>query len=130
METRTTTGGSSFDPVSVNGPWDYPYAFYRTITRPLLTEARTTGELLPAVEMTALLFLGVFGWRRFANIPKLMLSTPYVVFALLCVVTFGVAFSSIGNLGILVRQRSLVFPLMLLLWALPLPHRAIDEEGV
>ena len=35
---------------------------------------------------------------------------PYLVFALVCVVTFGVAFASIGNLGILVRQRSLVLP--------------------
>ncbi len=48
-----------------------------------------------------------------------MLTTPYVVFALLCVVTFGVAFASIGNLGILTRQRSLILPLVLLFWCLP-----------
>ena len=119
VEDRTTQGGSSFQPVSVTGPWDYPNAALRTITRPLLTEANSTGELLPAVEMTALLFIGIFSWRRFANIPKLMLSTPYVVFAVLCVFTFGVAFSSIGNLGILVRQRSLILPLVLLFWCLP-----------
>ena len=69
--------------------------------------------------MTALLFVGVFSWRRLANAPKLMLTTPYVVFALLCVVTFGVAFASIGNLGILTRQRSLILPLVLLFWSLP-----------
>ena len=34
-------------------------------------------------------------------------------------VTFGVAFSSIGNLGILVRQRSLILQLLLLFWCLP-----------
>ncbi len=48
-----------------------------------------------------------------------MLTVPYVVFAALCVVTFGVAFSSIGNLGILVRQRSLILPLLLVFWCLP-----------
>ena len=69
--------------------------------------------------MTALLFVGIFSWRRLANAPKLMLTTPYVVFALLCVVTFGVAFASIGNLGILTRQRSLILPLVLLFWCLP-----------
>ena len=48
-----------------------------------------------------------------------MLTTPYLVFAALCVVTFGVAFASIGNLGILTRQRSLVLPLLLVFWCLP-----------
>jgi ABC-type transport system involved in cytochrome c biogenesis permease component len=48
-----------------------------------------------------------------------MLTTPYLVFAALCVVTFGVAFSSIGNLGILVRQRSLILPLLLVFWCVP-----------
>jgi hypothetical protein len=35
------------------------------------------------------------------------------------VVTFGVAFASIGNLGILTRQRSLILPLVLLFWCVP-----------
>ena len=62
---------------------------------------------------------GVLSWRRLLNAPKLMLTTPYLVFAALCIVTFGVAFASIGNLGILVRQRSLVMPLLVLFWCLP-----------
>jgi len=119
VEDRTTTGGSAIDTISVGGPWDYPWAAARTMTRPLLPEARSLGELLPAVEMTILLVVGVFSWRRLANTPKLMLTTPYLVFAALCVVTFGVAFASIGNLGILVRQRSLVLPLLLVFWCLP-----------
>jgi hypothetical protein len=118
-ENQTTQGGSSFTPIDINGPQDWPYATFRTITRPLLTEARGLATLLPALEMTALLFVGIFSWRRLANAPKLMLTTPYVVFALLCVVTFGVAFASIGNLGILTRQRSLILPLVLLFWCLP-----------
>ncbi len=118
-ENQTTQGGSSFEPIAVNGPQDWPYATFRTITRPLLIEARGLSSLLPALEMTVLLFVGIISWRRLANAPKLMLTTPYVVFALLCVVTFGVAFASIGNLGILTRQRSLILPLVLLFWCLP-----------
>ncbi len=119
VENQTTQGGSSFTPITINGPQDWPYATFRTITRPLLTEASGLATLLPALEMTALLFVGIISWRRLANAPKLMLTTPYVVFALLCVVTFGVAFASIGNLGILTRQRSLILPLVLLFWCLP-----------
>ena len=53
-------------------------------------------------------------------------STPYLVFALLCVGTFGVAFATFGNLGLLVRQRSLVLPLVLLFLCVPpLPERQL-----
>ena len=75
------------------------------MTRPLITEARSVQELMPAVEMGALLAFALVHWRRFAHAPKLMITTPYVMFAFLCVFTFGVAFASIGNTGILVRQR-------------------------
>jgi hypothetical protein len=118
-ERRTTTGGSSFEPISIDGPQDWPLAAFRTLTRPLLYEARGLAAALPAIEMTALLLVGVVSWRRLAHTPKLMLTTPYLVFAALCVITFGVAFASIGNLGILTRQRSLVLPLLLVFWCLP-----------
>jgi hypothetical protein len=119
VEERTTQGGSSFDPISVDGPQDWPLAAFRTLTRPLLFEARGLAAALPALEMTALLLVGIVSWRRLVHAPKLMLTTPYLVFAALCVVTFGVAFASIGNLGILTRQRSLVLPLLLVFWCLP-----------
>ena len=123
-EDRTSTGGSSLELVSTGSPVNYPYAAFRTLTRPLIIEAGGLTELLPAIEMTALLALAALWWRRFANLPRLLFGNPYLVFALVCVVTFGVAFASIGNLGILVRQRSLVFPLMLLFWCLPERQRA------
>lgn len=118
-EDRTSTGGSSLELVSTGNPLDYPYAAFRTLTRPLVFEASGLSQLLPALETTALLLIAARWWRRFANVPTLARRNPYVVYALVCVVTFGVAFASIGNLGILVRQRSLVFPLLLLFWCLP-----------
>ncbi len=118
-EDRTSTGGSSLALVSTSNPLTYPYAAFRTLTRPLLFEARSLSQLLPAIEMTILLLIAARWWRRFASIPELALRNPYVVYGLVCVVTFGVAFASIGNLGILVRQRSLVFPLLLMFWCLP-----------
>ncbi len=119
VEVQTGSGGSNYAPIDVHTPLDWPYAAARTLTRPFLPEARSLAELLPAVEMTALIVLGVASWRRLANVPFLILRTPYLVFVLLCVGTFGVAFASFGNLGLLVRQRSLVLPLLLVLWALP-----------
>lgn len=116
---RTSEGGSTFTPISTSSPANWPYAAFRTLTRPFLTEARGLAGLLPALEMTALLVAAVVSWRRLLHAPKLLLTTPYLVFALIAIFTFGVTFASIGNLGILVRQRSLIMPLFLLFWCLP-----------
>jgi hypothetical protein len=130
VENRTDQGGSSFDPVQVSGPQDWPYAAYRTLTRPLIIEARSFAEVLPAVEMTALLFVGLFSWRRLANAPRLIFTTPYLMFAALCLLTFGVAFASFANLGLLVRQRTLVTPFLLLFLCIPpIGTREVQTES-
>jgi len=121
-ETQTTQGGSNFETVAIDNPINWPLAAARTLTRPLLIEARSIATMLPAIEMTALLALLVASWRRVRNLPTLVMRQPFLVFVVLAVLMFGVAFSSIGNLGILVRQRSLVLPLMLILWAVPAWH--------
>lgn len=123
-ERRSEQGGSSFDTITLSGPQTYPYAIFRTLTRPLLFEARSFAEMLPAAEMTALFALGLANWRRFANLRRVVARSPYLVFAVVVLLMFGIAFTSIGNLGILTRQRSLVMPLFLLLWCLPPRRRA------
>ena len=118
-EAQTSQGGSNFETVSIDNPVNWPLAAARTLTRPLLIEARSIATMLPAIEMTVLLALLVASWRRLRNLPTLVMREPFLVFVVSAVLMFGVAFSSIGNLGILVRQRSLVLPLMLVLWCVP-----------
>ena len=131
VERRTEQGGSGFQTIKLDGPTSWPYAIARTITRPLINEARSVAELLPAVEMTALLLAGAVGWRRFVNVPHMIRRSAYVLFALSIVMMFGLAFTSIGNLGILTRQRSLVMPLLMLPWCLPpwVPKRSRAAEA-
>ena len=118
-EKNTTTGGSRIEPVSISGPQDWPIAIVRTLTRPLPNEARSFAEMLPAAEMTVLFLLAIASWRRLANLPAMLRRCPYVVFAVSVLVVFGLAWASFGNLGLLVRQRSLVTPLLVLLLCLP-----------
>jgi len=78
-ERRTSQGGSSFEVIMISGPQDYPVAILRTLTRPVLGETKSLAELIPAVEMTALLALAAVSWRRIVNLPLMMLRTPYLV---------------------------------------------------
>lgn len=126
LTTRNSSGGGSeIDPIEVSGPADYPVAIVRTLTRPMLFEATSVATLLPALEMTFLLCVALRGWRSVLNLPRQLLRSPYVMYAVLVCMMFGLAFTSLANLAILVRQRSLVMPSLLVLCCLPprLPRR-------
>jgi hypothetical protein len=129
---RSTTGGSNFTPPVIAGTKDWPIAALRTLTRPLLTEARSAFQLISAAEMTALIGLCLLSWRRMLAVPRSILRIPYVAFAITALFAGGLAYSSFGNLGILTRQKSLLFPFLLLLPCLPLrspsPRLTTEDE--
>ena len=121
---RTAQARSSFSPPNITNPLNWPYAAVRTLTRPLLFEARGAAQLFTAAEMTLLIGLAMVCYRRLLNIPKLFVTVPFVTFAMTTLFITGMAFSSFGNLGVLARQKALVFPFLLLVVCLPaLPRR-------
>lgn len=128
---RTEQARSSFDPPNITNPVMWPYAIVRTLTRPLLIEARGAAQLFTALEMTLLVGLAMVSYRRLIHVPKLVVTVPFVTFAMTSLCLAGLAFSSFANLGILARQKSLIFPFLLLLVCLPaLPRRPDhDPEG-
>jgi len=116
---RTSQAGSNFTPPSVASPINWPYASARTLFRPLPFEARGIAQLVSAAEITALLGLFVLSRRRLANLPRLALSNPYVTFVVTTLFLAGLAYTSLANLGVLTRQKSLVIPFLVLLPCLP-----------
>lgn len=116
---QTSTGGSSFEPVVVNNPADLPAAVVTVFFRPFVWEADNASTAFAALESLALLVLAVVGWRRLAGGVRLMLRRPYLVYVLTFSSAFIVAFSYIGNFGILARQRTVMLALMLAFLAAP-----------
>lgn len=126
---RTAQADSSFTPPSVSNPIAWPYASIRTLTRPLPFEARTATQLISAAEMTALLGICVLSRKRIRNLPRLLVSNPYVAFVLSALFLAGLAYTSLANLGILTRQKSLLMPFLVLLPCLPArTMRRPDDE--
>jgi hypothetical protein len=93
--------------------------------RPYPWEAHEPQMMVAAGEGAFLLYMCAKSWRRLVRIPGFLFRVPYVSYAMAYVVMFVFAFSSIGNFGIMSRQRTQVFPFVLVLLCLP-PHR-IDE---
>jgi hypothetical protein len=118
-EVRTAQGASAFEPVVVNSPLDVPLATVTVLFRPLPFEVGNAQMLLTSAEGLLLAALVVMSWRRLASIPRLMWSTPYVMFALVFVVLFVCTFSSFANFGILARQRTQMLPFLFVLLAVP-----------
>jgi hypothetical protein len=116
---QTRQGGSVIDSIDLGNPARWPYAVIRTLTRPLLPEVNSIATLLPAIETTAMITLFLLGWRRLANLGPTMRRSPFLMYAVLAVFVFGLAFAAVANLGILVRQRSIVVPFVALLLSIP-----------
>ena len=117
---RTTLdSGSQYTPPSISSPVDWPFAIVRTITRPLPNEARGLAQMLAAAEMVVLLGLGLHWRRNVAGLPAAILGNRFVAFAFGVLLLGGLAYSSFANLGVLTRQKSLLFPFLLLCLCVP-----------
>ncbi|MEO6122952.1 MAG: hypothetical protein ABIR32_04525 [Ilumatobacteraceae bacterium] len=116
---RTSQAGSAFNPPSVASPLDWPYASLRTLLRPLPIEARGAGSLFSALEITLFIIVCLVGIRRVASLPRLVITNPFMAFAMTTLFFGGVAYASFANQGLLVRQKSLLLPLMFLIPCLP-----------
>ena len=125
---RTSSAGSNFRPPAIRSPVDWPFASVRTLTRPLLFEAHNAGQLFSALEMTAFIILCFACVRRLAHVPRLVISTPYLAFAMATLLLGGLVYSSFANLGILARQKSLLLPLMFLIPCVPVRSYKRDPE--
>ncbi len=113
QQRQTAQGGSAVVGEPATSPQALPEATVRVLFRPLIYEASTPGMLLSALEGIAV--LGLVIWKlptMWANRESLR-KTPYMLLSLAFTAAFIVAFSSIFNLGIIVRQRTQVIPFLL-----------------
>jgi hypothetical protein len=106
---RSAHGGSAFEPVLPTSPTRLPLALATVLFRPHLLEARTLRMRLVALEGA---FLALLTLTRLRGLP-VAASDPYGRFALAFTGLFGVAYSGVGNFGLLATHRTQVLPLAL-----------------
>jgi hypothetical protein len=113
-----------------NSPLQYPQAFVTVMFRPFIFEVTSATAAVAAIESTGLIVLAVASRRRIAAAFKDARQTPYVLMAGIYVLTFAFAWSALGNLGIIARQRVQVLPFLVLFLAVVPNRRSIDEDPV
>jgi len=129
-ERTSSYDGSSFEAIGTPSPIDLPLAAFSVLFRPLPFEVSNLQSLAASLEGALLLFLFAKHWRRSKNlVPRRR--APYLAFMATYSLLFIVAFSNFGNFGLLARQRVQVFPLILVVLAVPRhrePERQLEVE--
>jgi xanthosine utilization system XapX-like protein len=105
----STTASVSLSPLAI------PKDIYYVVIRPLPFQAHGVTQLASAIENSFLVALFVVCWRRVWAAIKAIPREPYVLMALSYSIVWIVLFASLGNLGILARERTSMLPLLLVL---------------
>lgn len=116
VQEMTTQGGSRFTPVSIFTPWGFVWGLITTLARPFPWEARSGQMLIAALETMGWIFLA---WRqRRVLLGKVhnLRSDPITGFAFFYSLIYLLAMTTIGNFGILTRQRVLALPFIWMLF--------------
>lgn len=133
---QTATGGSVFESKPVRNPADLPLAAVSVTMRPFAWEAGSIVSQIASLEGVFLAGLVAWRWRVLGRLVFEARRRPLVAFAVTYVVLFVIAFSNINNEGILVRQRTQMFPYLLMAFAvagetlLPAKRRGLKSPDV
>lgn len=127
---RTEIGGSAFKTRPVRSPQDVPAALVTVLYRPFAFEARNAPSLIAALEGSLLLVLTLLSSRWIWRVFPAMYRNQFAAYCGGYVLGFVVAFSNIGNAGILSRQRTQMFPLLLLLACIAKEHERTHTAPV
>jgi hypothetical protein len=119
VERRTAQGGSEFGATLVESPGQIPSAAITVLFRPFPFEAQNVQTLVTSLEAALLGLLFVVRIRWVLSALRSILRQPYVALAIVFIVAFVIAYSSIANFGILARQRTQALPFLLVLLSIP-----------
>lgn len=116
QQERTTIGGSRYSTVSVFTPTGAVVGLITAVARPFPWEAHNMQSLIISLETVAWL---VFCWiqrRVFLSKLRSLRSDPFAAFAVFYSLFMLLALTSVGNFGIIARQRVMVLPFLWMLF--------------
>lgn len=117
QQQRTTQGGSRYKAVSIFSPTGFVVGLVTSAIRPFPWEARSVQMLFTSLETIGWL---LFCWSRRRVFWQKLLGIrhdPVTVFALCYTVIMLLALTSLGNFGIIARERVMALPFLWMLFA-------------
>jgi hypothetical protein len=133
---QTSQGGSRID-TGESGeagqvhltPLSIPQGLVTVVLRPFPWEVESSSQLIASLESVFFVYLIVRRRQSIVESIRRMRTSPFLLFCWILLAFFAVAYSSFGNMGLLVRQRSLALPVFFALLCVE-PSRAGSDEDV
>ena len=98
-------------------PLSVPQGVVTVLLRPFPWEVENSSQIIACIEWAVFAWFVVRRCRSIVASIRQMRSAPYLFFCWVMLAFFAVAFSSFSNMGLLVRQRSLMLPVFfVLIW--------------
>jgi hypothetical protein len=127
-ERVTSTGGSEFTPTAITSPGGAVLATVTVLFRPFPFEAHTAEALVTSFESLLLLGFCVIRFRSIVAAFRSIRRTPYVAVAVVYVAGSIFGLSAVANFGIIARQRTLIYPMLLVLMCFSAARRKDDAS--
>lgn len=116
VQAQTTQGGSQYSTISIFTPWGFVWGLVTTLARPFPWEARSGQVLVTALETSGWLLLAWLQRKVFLKKLLTLRADPIMGFAFFYCLISLLALTTIGNFGILARQRVLILPFIWMLF--------------
>jgi Dolichyl-phosphate-mannose-protein mannosyltransferase len=126
-EELATGAGSGGVPYSKD-PITFPRDVYEVLFNPLPITAHNGTQLIAAAENTVIVVLLYRSRRNLKALPRAMLVRPYLLLCLVYSLAFLYSFAALGNLGLITRERTLLFPFMLVLLCVPISPKGEPKQ--
>ena len=102
-----------------SSPSYYWHDVYTVLFDPLPINAHGASQLIAALENTLIGVLIPISWRNLRMLVRAAFARPYLMMSLIYSILFLYFFAALGNLGLITRERSLLFPFFLVLLCIP-----------
>jgi hypothetical protein len=123
----SSSSSTSAVPYSSN-PAAYPRDVYVVLLDPLPIHAHGKSQLVAALENLTIIIVALTSWRRVRHLFRVCVLRPYVFACLVYSLIFCYAFASLGNLGLIDRERVLMLPFLMVLFAIPVSKKGEPKK--
>ncbi|MGH8984201.1 MAG: hypothetical protein ACRDY6_10060 [Acidimicrobiia bacterium] len=129
-QSQRSAYGSTFDAGDSSlTPLSLPQGVMTVLLRPFPWEIETNLQILASLEGAAVALFLLYRLGSLTFSIRRARTTPFLLYCWTFILLYAVAFSSIGNWGLLVRQRSLVLPALFVLAAVDPRLARADPTG-
>ena len=111
-------GSSGF--VYSSSPFRWFNDAYVILFDPLPFNASGTGQYVAAFENLVIIGVIVSAYRQIRILPRVAFARPYVMMCLVYSIGFIYTFAALGNLGLIYRERTMLLPFFLVIFAFPI----------